>query len=287
MAKKLYISNLIPAATDQALHDVFAEVGPVDNAQVITDRATGESRGYGIVEMATEEAAGQALYALTNRKDMQAKLVSESRALYAYAIPEPAMTLGVQRRLQAISDVEASLRPFLDQAEVGELERLAAHAKVAYTPRSTPKDQEDLVEALVEGRTYTRDRHVLLELDNQLRSFHDRREVLRDSVTSTEVARLLGTSRQTPHDRVNSGQLLAIPENGRLLFPLWQFDPSGPHGVLKGLPEVLKALAVSPLSKARWLTRPNPAFDGRSPLEILREGDTRRVVEAARGVEVC
>jgi RNA recognition motif-containing protein len=54
--------------TDQDLRDVFSEAGNVDSSQVIMDRATNRSRGFGFVEMATEEAADAAIKKLNGRE---------------------------------------------------------------------------------------------------------------------------------------------------------------------------------------------------------------------------
>jgi len=54
--------------TDQDLRDVFSEAGNVDSSQVIMDRATNRSRGFGFVEMATDEAADAAVKKLNGRE---------------------------------------------------------------------------------------------------------------------------------------------------------------------------------------------------------------------------
>lgn len=67
MGRRLYVGNLAWTVTDQDLHDVFSEAGKVDSSQVIMDRATNRSRGFGFVEMATEEAADAAVKKLNGR----------------------------------------------------------------------------------------------------------------------------------------------------------------------------------------------------------------------------
>jgi cold-inducible RNA-binding protein len=67
MGRRLYVGNLAWTVTDQDLHDVFAETGKVDSSQVIMDRATNRSRGFGFVEMATDEAADAAIKKLNGR----------------------------------------------------------------------------------------------------------------------------------------------------------------------------------------------------------------------------
>jgi RNA recognition motif-containing protein len=62
MSKKLYVGNLSFQTTDQELADAFAQFGTVTSAQVVTDRDTGRSRGFGFVEMSDgAEAAIQAM----------------------------------------------------------------------------------------------------------------------------------------------------------------------------------------------------------------------------------
>ncbi len=61
MAKKLFVGSLAWATTDQSLSDAFSQFGTVVSATVITDRATGRSKGFGFVEMSTEEEAQAAV----------------------------------------------------------------------------------------------------------------------------------------------------------------------------------------------------------------------------------
>jgi RNA recognition motif-containing protein len=61
MGKKLYVGNLPFSIDDAALKDHFAQVGAVESATVISDRATGRSKGFGFVEMGTDELAKQAI----------------------------------------------------------------------------------------------------------------------------------------------------------------------------------------------------------------------------------
>jgi RNA recognition motif-containing protein len=68
MGRRLYVGNLAWTVTDQDLHDAFSEVGTVENSQVIIDRATNRSRGFGFVEMANDEAADAAIKNLNGRE---------------------------------------------------------------------------------------------------------------------------------------------------------------------------------------------------------------------------
>jgi RNA recognition motif-containing protein len=68
MGRRLYVGNLAWTVTEQDLIDAFTEAGKVDSSQVIIDRATNRSRGFGFVEMATEEAAEEAIKKLNGRE---------------------------------------------------------------------------------------------------------------------------------------------------------------------------------------------------------------------------
>ena len=68
MGRRLYVGNLAWTVTDQDLLDAFSEAGKVENSQVIMDRATNRSRGFGFVEMGTDEAADAAIKRLNGRE---------------------------------------------------------------------------------------------------------------------------------------------------------------------------------------------------------------------------
>jgi RNA recognition motif-containing protein len=61
MGKKLYVGNLPFSATDDSLRSLFEQVGQVDSAKVITDRDTGRSKGFGFVEMASDDQCADAI----------------------------------------------------------------------------------------------------------------------------------------------------------------------------------------------------------------------------------
>jgi len=61
MAKKLYVGGLSYNTTDATLKDAFATVGTVESATIIIDKMTNRSKGFGFVEMSTEEEAQKAI----------------------------------------------------------------------------------------------------------------------------------------------------------------------------------------------------------------------------------
>lgn len=64
MGKKLYVGNLSWGITDAQLTEMFTAFGTVASAQVISDRDTGRSKGFGFVEMGTDEEAQAAIAAM-------------------------------------------------------------------------------------------------------------------------------------------------------------------------------------------------------------------------------
>src|SRR5438105_14713414 len=67
MGKKLYVGNLDYGVTDSDLEQMFAAHGTVESAQVVMDRATGRSKGFGFVEMKTDQEAQAAIAALNGQ----------------------------------------------------------------------------------------------------------------------------------------------------------------------------------------------------------------------------
>jgi len=79
MAKKLFVGNLSWNTTDQTLQDFFAQCGTVLSATVIKDRMSGRSKGFGFVEMSTEEEAARAVQEL-NEKELDGRNIRVSEA---------------------------------------------------------------------------------------------------------------------------------------------------------------------------------------------------------------
>lgn len=80
MAKKLYVGNLSYTATEDDLKEVFGKIGEVLSAKIITDSATGRSKGFGFVEMASDEDADKAISSLNGTTLMDRALtVNEAR----------------------------------------------------------------------------------------------------------------------------------------------------------------------------------------------------------------
>jgi cold-inducible RNA-binding protein len=79
MAKKLYVGNLTYEVTSSDLERLFQPHGTVESAQVIMDRDTGRSKGFGFVEMATQQEAQAAIQAL-NGQDSNGRALTVNEA---------------------------------------------------------------------------------------------------------------------------------------------------------------------------------------------------------------
>jgi RNA recognition motif-containing protein len=72
MGKRLYVGNLAYSLTEADLRDVFGEAGNVNEVKLIADRDTGRPRGFGFVEMSSEDEAAKAIAEL-NGRDVQGR----------------------------------------------------------------------------------------------------------------------------------------------------------------------------------------------------------------------
>ncbi len=82
MGKRLYVGNLPFSQDDQTMEELFAEFGTVEFAKVITIRNSGRSKGFGFVEMSTEEEA-QAAISQMDGKEIEGRnlVVNEAKPL--------------------------------------------------------------------------------------------------------------------------------------------------------------------------------------------------------------
>ena len=79
MGKKLYVGNLTYGVTDSTLSQLFEAHGSVQSAQVIMDRDTGRSKGFGFVEMGSDAEAQAAIQAL-NGKEVEGRALTVNEA---------------------------------------------------------------------------------------------------------------------------------------------------------------------------------------------------------------
>ncbi len=108
MSSRLYVGNLSYTTTVETLRAFFATVGEVRSAEIVTDRATNRSKGFGFVEMSTPEAAQQAMQQLNGKfldnrpvridlaRPKEPRPASERTASQRPATPPPAHTPGAR-----------------------------------------------------------------------------------------------------------------------------------------------------------------------------------------------
>jgi len=80
MAKKLYVGNLSYSTTEDGLRSLFADFGNVTSAKIVFDRETGNSKGFGFIEMGTDEEATAAI-AGTNGREFKGRQLRVNEAM--------------------------------------------------------------------------------------------------------------------------------------------------------------------------------------------------------------
>lgn len=81
MPKKLYVGSLSFDTTEDGLKDLFSKVGKVESAKIILDKFSGKSRGFGFVEMSSDEEAQKAI------DELNGKEVDNRKIIVDYAKP--------------------------------------------------------------------------------------------------------------------------------------------------------------------------------------------------------
>lgn len=79
MAKRIYVGSLPYSATENQLEEMFGQYGQVNSVDIISDRYTGQAKGFGFVEMANDDEAQKAIQAL-NGTQMQGRTLTVNEA---------------------------------------------------------------------------------------------------------------------------------------------------------------------------------------------------------------
>ena len=80
MGKKLYVGNLSYNTTEDSLRNIFAGYGKVESAKIIFDRETGNSKGFGFIEMNTDDEANAAING-TNGQELDGRQIRVNEAM--------------------------------------------------------------------------------------------------------------------------------------------------------------------------------------------------------------
>lgn len=112
-------------------------------------------------------------------------------------------------------------------------------------------------------------------------------ERLEDALLSTgqtlaETARRLGVSEDVVRDRVSRDEIVVMERDADMILPGWQFTDGG--SVVPGIAQVRRAFPGGVLSLSAWVTEPNDRLGGRTPRQLLVEGNTERVAAAALAI---
>ncbi len=97
MAKKLYVGGLPYSASEDTLKEMFSKAGTVESATIIMDRMSGRSKGFGFVEMSSEEEAAKAIE-MWNGKDMEGRSLAVAEARPMEERPRRDFNRGGDRR---------------------------------------------------------------------------------------------------------------------------------------------------------------------------------------------
>ena len=80
MGKKLYVGNISFKATEDSLRELFSSIGEIESINIVTDSYSGQSKGFGFVEMTSDENAQKAIESLNGKTFMERNLsVAEAR----------------------------------------------------------------------------------------------------------------------------------------------------------------------------------------------------------------
>ena len=126
MAAKLYVGGLSYSTTSETLREYFAQCGTVESASVVTDKFSGQSRGFGFVEMATSEEAQRAIAEL-NGKELDGRKLTVN-----VSNPRPAGGAGAARAVAAAVGAAGRAGVAAGPAAAVEIEALTAFRR----PRS-------------------------------------------------------------------------------------------------------------------------------------------------------
>ena len=150
---------------------------------------------------------------------------------------------------------------------------------------AAPTDYEVLVDALSASPAAVQSLSDDPVAAAKLRGLKRKRQLIEEgggTLTSEQVAEVLGITRQAVDKRRASNQLLALTQGKRgYSYPSFQFEEGK---TVKGLEEALKQLnGLDPWMQLVFFGSPNDRLDGKTPIEVLRTGDSGDVVRAAEG----
>jgi len=145
-------------------------------------------------------------------------------------------------------------------------------------------DDHDLTLPAVWGSPPSRSARERAESENLRKAFLTRQSVLQESISRGQAAALLGLSEQAVTKHLDQGRIVGIKDKGRWAIPAWQLDADTRNGYLNGIDRLAQVFPGGPIALTRWVTRPVPDFDGRTPRDMLARNQVDEVVRAAQAL---
>jgi Protein of unknown function (DUF2384) len=171
--------------------------------------------------------------------------------------------------------LRAELEALVNEADESELARLEAAAT------ASPDDGLDERFWGPAPDSVTAAEAVVADLTDQ---FAQRRDLAANSISRGAAAKLLSISAQSVTDKLEAQKLVGIKVGREWRLPRWQFDPDNVTGALPDLDVLQAAFPGGPVSLSRWIMRPNPEFDGRTPREEAVAHGSASVIKVARAL---
>jgi hypothetical protein len=191
--------------------------------------------------------------------------------------------------IEKVEEAPASAGPGADdkarlRAELESLVNEADESERARLEAAVTAEPDDGLDARFWGPapdSVTAAEAVVADLTDQ---FAQRRDLAANSISREAAAKLLSISPQSVTDKLDSRKLVGIKMGREWRLPRWQFDPDNTTGVLPDLDLLQAAFPGGPVSLSRWIMRPHPEFDGRTPREEAVAHGSASVIKVARAL---
>jgi hypothetical protein len=263
-----------PGSPTRATHDTlalhaFLAYSAYMHRFVVVERMTVDSRG-------THRLPNDLPWDIPGREQLEQALQNAGLAVIAVeSVEQTQVRAPADPRSEDTARLRAELEALVNRADESELARLEAAAT------ASPNDGLDERFWGPAPDSVTAAEAVVADLTDQ---FAQRRELAANSISRGAAAKLLSISSQSVTDKLESRKLVGIKVGREWRLPRWQFDPDNVAGALPDLDVLQAAFPGGPVSLSRWIMRPNPEFDGRTPREEAVARGSASVIEVARAL---
>jgi hypothetical protein len=238
--------------------------------------------GFLVVERTTVDSSGahrlpnDLPWDIPGREQLEQALQNAGLAIIAVeSLEEAQKPSPADPRSDDKARLRAELEALVNEADESELARLEAAAT------ASPDDGLDERFWGPAPDSVTAAEAVVADLTDQ---FAQRRDLAANSISRGAAAKLLSISAQSVTDKLEAQKLVGIKVGREWRLPRWQFDPDNVTGALPDLDVLQAAFPGGPVSLSRWIMRPNPEFDGRTPREEAVAHGSASVIKVARAL---